>query len=143
MYNSLDTIILSFLVSLGFCVLYLLFVQFLSRFTNYGTVILGCLMIIACLVCICTYKTDQNGGKIIQSVVLSITLIIILVTSFKSFHSWEMHSIFLRHATIMVKQKPFTLLYIPLFLVLIFGFSVTIILEFTSFWSSGVLEYES
>lgn len=56
LYKSLDTIILCFIVSLGFSVLYMLLVQFFPKIMAYVAVILGSIIILACAICILNYS---------------------------------------------------------------------------------------
>ena len=53
-----------------------------------------------------------------------------------------MHSIFLNYATKMICDRCSTLFYIPIFLVILVGFVVILVMEFTAFWTSGEVKFE-
>lgn len=42
----------------------------------------------------------------------------------------------------MIRSKPVVLAYIPIFILILYAFLVIVVLEFTSFWSSGFLVFD-
>ena len=59
------------------------------------------------------------------------------MTVLKNTDSWRMHAIFLKQATNIIKDRPVTLLFVPVFFIMLLGFAVMIVLEFAAYWSSG------
>lgn len=98
LYKSLDTIILCFLVSLGFSILYLLFVQFLPRAMAYFAVIVGSLIILACAICILNYSRSEHTFRIVVACLLILIFLIIIIGYFKNQRALKIHSIFLSYA---------------------------------------------
>lgn len=142
-YSSLDAIILCIFIAVGISLLYMLLVQFFPWVMNYAAVVLGWLVILATTICLILYQTDQSGLKIVIGVLLVVMLIVILYNSFKNMDSLRMHAIFLSYSTKMFREKPSTFLYIPMFFIILVAFIMILVLEFTSFWTSGELQFDS
>ena len=64
------------------------------------------------------------------------------MTALKNTDSWRMHAIFLKQATVMIKDRPLTLLFVPVFFVMLLAFAVLVVLEFTAYWSSGEVSFD-
>lgn len=95
---------------------------------NYAAVIAGGIAILVTAVCLFLYQTEEKVLKIIAAVILLLVLLLILMTVLKNTDSWRMHSIFLKQATIMIKDRPITLLFVPVFFIMLVGFAVMIVL---------------
>ncbi len=95
-YNSFDTILISLLTSLLAALIFFLLVQFFPKTMNYATVIGGVVVLLATLVCISTYPSDQVGVKIALGVTMGLLLIIILISCWQNRDSLRMNTIFLR-----------------------------------------------
>lgn len=141
-YNSIDTIVLSFFVALGFSILYFLLVQCFPTVMNYAAMVVGLIVIVATIICIFTYQTENPGVKIAAGVILIIVFIVIVMTVLKNKDSWDMHRIFLKYSTVMVKDRMTTLLYIPLFFAILVCFVIILVLEFTAYWTTGNVSFD-
>lgn len=53
-----------------------------------------------------------------------------------------MHAIFLTYATRLIRQRPLTVLYIPIFFIILMAFATILVLEFWSYWSSGTVTFD-
>ena len=142
-YNSLDTIVISFFVALGFSFLFMILVHCLPKIMNYATVAAGIIAILATIICVFLYQTEQQTAKLIIGICLIVVLVIIVLTICKNTDSWKMHAIFLSYATKMIGDRCLTFLYIPIFFVAIVGFVVILVLEFTAYWSNGSLSFDA
>lgn len=140
-YNSLDTIVLSFFVALGFSLVFMLFVQFLPKIMNYATVGVGMVAILVTTICVFLYRTSQVTVQTVIGICLIVVLVIILLTICKNTDSWKMHAIFLSYATKMICDRCSSFFYIPIFFVVIVGFAVILVLEFTAYWSYGEVSF--
>lgn len=132
---------LCFFVALGFSILYMALVQVAPKLMNNLAVIAGSVMILACAICIFTYGAGENAFRIVIGCVLIFMLIIIALTFLKNRSSLRIHGIFLNYSTQFLKDRPITLLYIPLFLAFLVSFIIIIVLEFSSFWTTGDLNF--
>jgi hypothetical protein len=74
---------------------------------------------------------------------LILVVIVIAITFIKNTKSIRIHGIFLSHATKFIRQRLGTLIYIPLFFLLLLGFITLIVLEFNAFWTSGDLAFST
>ena len=122
--------------------LYFVLVQLLPKIMNYAAVFVGCIIIFATIICVFTYNTPQTSLKNLAGVVLIIILIVILLTVCKNRDSWRMHAIFLKYATYMIKSRPGTLAYIPIFFAILVCFVIIVVLEFTAFWTTGTIVFD-
>lgn len=109
---------------------------------NYAVAALGCLMIIASVICIILYNTDQNFARALLLIVLIGILLIIGASAYRYQSSWRMHAIFLEYSTNCVKNRPTILVYILLFFAILFVFIVMVIFLFTAFWTAGTLTFD-
>lgn len=128
LYNSLDTIMLCFFVALGCSLLFFILVQFLPKIMNYVVIALGMITILASGVCLFYYETTFTTFKIVLGCLLVLSFIIIVFLIIQNMDSIRMYGIFLQASTQFVKDRPFALLYIPLFLLLIAGFIAMVVL---------------
>lgn len=110
---------------------------------NYAAVIVGCLIILATIICVFTYNTTETGVKNFTGIVLVIILVVILLTVCKNRDSWRMHAIFLKYATYVIKARLSTLIFIPIFFVFLVLFAMILVLEFTAFWTTGQIYFDS
>lgn len=110
---------------------------------NNLAVILGSIIILACAICLFTYGASENLFRIIIGCILIFMLIVIVTTFIKNQSSLRIHGIFLTYSTHFIRDRPLTLLYIPLFLLFLIAFIIMIVLEFSSFWTTGDLSFSS
>lgn len=103
LYKSLDTIILCFIVSLGFSVIYMLLVQFFPKIMAYVAVILGSLIILACAICILNYSRSEHTFRIVVACLLILVFLIILISYCKNQRALKIHGIFLSYAAKFVR----------------------------------------
>lgn len=141
--NSLDTIVLCFFVALGISIVYFLLVQFLPKGMNYVSVVVGGIIIVITAICLFFYNTQQTILKVVAGIALILLFLLIIMTVFKNRDSWRMHGIFLSHSTRIIKQRPLTILYIPIFFLMLVGFAFIVVLEFWSYWSSGTVTFDN
>lgn len=109
---------------------------------NYIVPILGCLMILACAICIIVYESNQHFAKALELGALFGVLAVIGVSVWRYRTSWRMHGIFLEYGTNFVRGRPAILAYIVIFWVILFAFVVIIVFVFTAYWTSGALTFD-
>ena len=107
---------------------YFILVQFLPKIMNYAAVILGGVIILVTAIILFFYPTNISGLKILAGLILLLFLLLIIFTIFKNTDSWRMHSIFLKHSTHAIKQRKLTILYIPLFFIILVAFVTILVL---------------
>lgn len=136
-YKSIDVIVISFYIALIVSIIFILVVQFFPTKVIYIGTILGLLMLLASIICVILYKTNHTKAKIVILVILVLLFLFSLLTTWKNPNSLRMHSIFLKWATVMVKNRILTVLYIPIFMIVLTLFICLLVFEFTGFWTSG------
>lgn len=104
---------------------------------NYAVLVLGSLVLLAAVLCILFYKSDQIGSKLFFVIIPIIFVIVIGLLSLTYMDSIRMFKVLLRLSAKIVANRLVMLVYIPIFLVLLFTFMIIIVLEFTSFWTLG------
>lgn len=127
-YNSIDTILFSMFIALIISVIFALLVQFIPSRISIIIVVLSMIVLLIAIICLFTYKTDHIKTKIILGIFMLVILIFSLLTIFKHKSSLDLHSIYLKWSTKMVKDRILTLLYIPIFVIILAAFIFIIIL---------------
>jgi hypothetical protein len=65
---------------------------------GYVVLVLGCLMMLACCVCIGVYDSNQLGAKGLEIAVLLLFLLIIVISVFRYHSSWRVHTILMHYS---------------------------------------------
>lgn len=71
-----------------------------------------------------------------------VVLIVVGCNIFKNMNPLRIYGIFLDYSTKFVRERPITLVYIPIFFTILLAFVVLIVLEFSAFWMSGELTFD-
>lgn len=141
--NSLDTIVLSMLLSLGFSVLFCVLVQCFPKAMNWAVPFLALAVILALSICLFAYFWEAPGKTII-AIVLLVSFLVILFGLIRNRYSVRMNGVFLHNATKMLgTSKRGTFAYIPFFLAFLIGFIFLIMLEFRAYWTAGSLGFDA
>lgn len=140
--SSLDSIVLSMILSASISVLYLILVQFMPKIMNKAVIILCLLVILAIGICVLTYSHD-NAQKIAIGILLLVLFIVILLSYCRNRKAIDMNGVFLYHATRVAKDKCCTFVYILLFLAFLTVFILMIIAEFMAFWTGADLGFDT
>lgn len=122
---------------MGLALAYVFAVQWLPKIMNYLSIILGLIFAFVMLCFVAFYPTDSVGSRIAFSLIFLVLVIIVAIGAFKSKACFNMHGLFLFHATNLIKEKFKLLVFIPIFLGIFVLFVIIIILELRSLWSSA------
>lgn len=140
--NSLDTIVLSMILSVALSILYLVLVQCFPKAMNIVVPILALLVILALAICMFTYYSDVPA-RIPIALVLLAAFLIIACGLFRNRNSVRMNGVWMaKAAQMLASAKCGTFFYIPLFIAFLTGFIFLIIMEFRSYWTGGSLYFD-
>lgn len=123
--------------------MYFTFVQVIPVIMNFAAVALGMATLLATAICVLTYETNLISFKIIIAIILLILFVFFVLTIYKHFDSLYLHSIYLKWSTTMCDDRKLSILYIPIFILILSAFIGIMIWEFIGFWSAGNIEYDS
>jgi hypothetical protein len=137
-YNSINIITKCLVIVAIASVVYMLLVQFLARFMNRVSVVVGVLAMIGLATTIILYPS-QISGMLRWSVfiITAVFLLIMICTFVKYFTAWGANGIFLNFGTKFVMSNLHVLVLPIIFLALGVGFYFCEILMYRSFWSFG------
>lgn len=109
---------------------------------NFVAVGLGMLVLLITTIAVFTYSTQYIKLKIFIGIVLLLLFIFFGLTIYKHYDSLYLHSIYLKWSTKMLVDRKLTVVYIPIFLVVLIGFIIMIVLEFSGIWTAGKLNFD-
>jgi hypothetical protein len=109
---------------------------------NFVAVGLGMLVLLITTIAVFTYSTQYTKMKIFIGIVLLLLFIFFGLTIYKHYDSLSLHSIYLKWSTKMLVDRKLTILYIPIFMLLLVGFIFMIVGEFAGFWSAAHLNFD-
>ena len=139
-FNAWDSILLATWFSMGFGLIYLLFVQCMPTCMNYLTIFGGGFASILLSVLIYQkyyYSLNYPSKWVIIVIILFFALagIATIVSGFLRSIQMRINGVFLHHASLMIKQYWVSLLYFPFFLAIIGGLVFLTLFELFAFWS--------
>lgn len=141
-FKQINSIMICGLIALGLAMLYVVAVQFFPKAMNYLSVLLGLIFLCLMLLFLVFYPTGSVGFKIAFALIMLCLLVIVGLGAFKSRACFNMHGVFLSHATNLLKQNYKILIFVPIFLAIFTLFIVMIVWELKSLWSSAPLTFD-
>lgn len=89
---------------------------------SFIAVALGSLLLLATTICVFIYKTHHTGTKVIAGIMLLLLLIFFVLTVYKHYDSMHLYAVYLKWSTKMFLDRKLSIIYIPIFLILLTGF---------------------
>ena len=129
-------------MSVGVSILFYIFVECLPWITLKSTIILSLLVLLALSIVLFIYKTEDTKSKILAAIVLCSLFLITLISAIAFRSAFSLSAVFLKESTKFSSKNRGTLLYIPIFLIILFGFLVIIIQEYKGFVSVGTPQFD-
>ena len=114
-------------------------VQFLPKIINQYIIYLGAVVLLILVICTWTYPTDYIKSKIVIGLILIGFFIIVALTTYLFRDALKANGVFLYQATRFIKDFPWILVNIPLFLGITLLFTYVMILELNSIWTHSDL----
>lgn len=108
--------------------IYLVVVQFFAKIVNRFVIYVGAAMLLVLVICIWTYPTEYVKSKVIIGLVLLAFLVVVAWTVWLYREAVLANGIFLQQATKFVRDLPWVLINIPLFLGILVLFEYIMIL---------------
>jgi hypothetical protein len=137
-YNSVNIITKCLVIVAIASVVYMLLVQFLPRFMNRVSVVVGVLAMIGLATTIILYPSKISGMlRWSVFIITAVFLLIMICTFVKYFWDWGLNGVFLDFGTKFVSANPYLLVLPIIFLAMGAGFYFCEILMYRSFWSFG------
>lgn len=91
------------------------------------TIVLSLVVILALSIVLYLYKTDNTKSKIIIAILLFLLFLVTLASTLAFRSAFSLSAVFLKESTKFSSKNRGTLLYIPIFFSILFGFFILII----------------
>lgn len=102
---------------------------------------MGAVVLLVLVICTWTYPTDHVEAKIVIGLVLVGFLLVVGVTAYLFRDAVKANGVFLHQATKFIKDAPWVLVNVPIFLGITVIFTYVLILELNSIWTHSDLVF--
>lgn len=135
-FNSFRVLLICLGIAVGLSLIYFILVEFLANSLKMVIIILGMVVLLVVGVLLLFYG-HVHTLQVVLCVILLITFFACLASLFMLKGSIKLGGLFLEEATRFGSHSRVSLIYIPLFMLLTWGFLIMVIKEYTGFVSVG------